>query len=62
MPGSRDLEFFIRGQASGLPSNTRGRSPVPELGTPGSVRGVLSNGHSYRDLRVLQFEFSPVRS
>lgn len=28
----------------------QGRSPVPELGTPGSVRGVLSNGHSYRDL------------
>ncbi|MNL49672.1 hypothetical protein D3C87_1726270 [compost metagenome] len=23
---------------------------MPELGTPGSVRGVLSNGHSYRDL------------
>jgi hypothetical protein len=22
---------------------------VPELGTPGSVRGVSSNGHSYRD-------------
>lgn len=40
MRGSRDLVFFIRGQASGLPSNTRGRSPVPELGTPGSVRGA----------------------
>lgn len=39
MPSSRDLAFFIRGQARGLPSNTRGRSPVPELGTPGSVRG-----------------------
>jgi hypothetical protein len=22
---------------------------VPELGTPGSVRGVLSNGHPYRN-------------
>jgi hypothetical protein len=22
---------------------------VPESGTPGSVRGVSSNGHSYRD-------------
>ena len=22
---------------------------MPELGTPGSVRGVLSNGHPYRD-------------
>jgi hypothetical protein len=24
---------------------------VPELGTPGSVRGVLSNGHPYRNPR-----------
>ena len=32
-----------------LPSIIQGRSPVPELGTPGSVRGVPSNGHSYRD-------------
>ena len=29
--------------------NTRGRSPVCELCTLGTVRGVLSNGHSYRD-------------
>jgi hypothetical protein len=26
---------------------------VPELGTPGSVRGVLSNGHPYRNPRPL---------
>ncbi len=51
MPGFRPLESFIRGLTSALPSNTRGRSPVPELGTPGSVRGVLSNGHPYRNPR-----------
>jgi len=32
-----------------LPSNTQGGSPVRETRSPGSVRGVLSNGHSYRD-------------
>src|ERR1700712_2976793 len=51
MPGFRSLESFIRGLISASPSNTRGRSPVPELGTPGSVRGVLSNGHPYRNPR-----------
>jgi hypothetical protein len=49
MPGSPNLAFFIHGRTSALPSSTQGRSPVPELGTPGSVRGVFSNGHSYRD-------------
>src|ERR1700730_5200678 len=49
MLGFRNLESFIRGLTSALPSNPRGRSPVPELGTPGSERGVLSNEHSYRD-------------
>jgi hypothetical protein len=39
MLGSLALESFIRGLTSDLPSNTRGRSPVPELDTPGSVRG-----------------------
>ena len=29
--------------------NTQGGSPVRESCTPGSVRGVLSNGHSYRN-------------
>jgi hypothetical protein len=29
---------------------TRGRSPVRESRTPGSVRGVLGNRHPYRDL------------
>src|SRR5258707_1408129 len=41
--------FFILGQANASPSNTQGGSPVRESRSPGSVRGVLSNGHSYRD-------------
>jgi len=40
---------FILGRASASPSNIQGGSPVRESCTPGSVRGVLSNGHSYRD-------------
>ena len=32
-----------------LPSNTRGRNRMPELGTYGSVRGALSNERPYRD-------------
>ena len=34
-----------------LPSDTQGRSRVPELGPLGSVRGALSNGRPYRDLK-----------
>src|SRR5271165_979061 len=34
-----------------LTSNTRGRSRMPELGPSGSVRGALSNGRPYRDMR-----------
>lgn len=49
MPGSPNLAFFIHGLTGALPSSTQGRSPVPKLGTPGSVRGVFSNGHPYRD-------------
>jgi hypothetical protein len=41
--------FFILGRANASPSNTQGGSPVRESRTPGSVRGVLSNEHSYRD-------------
>src|SRR4029077_14521787 len=41
--------FFILGRANASPSNTQGGSPVRESRSPGSVRGVLSNGHSYRD-------------
>src|SRR5215469_15215074 len=33
------------------PSNTQGRSRMLELGSSGSVRGVSSNGHPYRDPR-----------
>jgi hypothetical protein len=40
---------FTLGRANASPSNTQGGSPVRESRTPGSVRGVLSNGHSYRD-------------
>jgi hypothetical protein len=39
----------IHGRTSALPSNTRGRSRMPESGTSGSVRGVPGNGHPYRD-------------
>src|SRR5215469_6640787 len=42
---------FILGRVNASPSNTQGGSPVRESCTPGSVRGVLSNGHSYRDSR-----------
>ena len=41
---------WVRGAARGASSLiTRGRSPVRELRPPGSVRGVPSNGHPYRD-------------
>jgi len=36
-----------------LPSNTRGRSRMPELGSFGSARGVPGNGHSYRKPRPI---------
>jgi hypothetical protein len=42
---------FIPGRANASPSNTQGGSPVRESRPLGSVRGVLSNGHSYRDSR-----------
>ena len=37
------------GRACALPSDTQGRSRVPELGSLGSVRGALSNGRPYRE-------------
>jgi hypothetical protein len=40
---------FIPGRANASPSNTQGGSPVREIRPPGSVRGVFSNWHSYRD-------------
>src|SRR6516225_344618 len=35
--------------ARASPSNTQGRSRMLVLGSSGSVRGVSSNGHPYRD-------------
>src|SRR3954453_22065813 len=49
MNGCRKRKSFIPGRSVALPSNTQGRSPVRELRTPGSVRGVSGNRHSYRD-------------
>jgi len=40
---------FIPGLAFASPSNTQGGSPVRESRPPGSVRGVRSNAHPYRD-------------
>src|SRR5262249_52556576 len=37
------------GPISVSPSNTQGRSRMPEWGSSGSARGVSSNGHPYRD-------------
>jgi hypothetical protein len=44
-----EAQSTIRGQVHAAPSDTQGRSRVPELGSLGSVRGVLSNEHSYRE-------------
>jgi hypothetical protein len=49
MSSSPDPESYIRGQVYASPSDTRGRSRVPEWGSLGSVRGALSNGRSYRE-------------
>jgi hypothetical protein len=43
------------GPVYALPSDTRGRSRVPELGSLGSVRGALSNGRPYREHPKLRF-------
>src|SRR6266851_2410594 len=40
---------FIPGRMCASPSDTRGRSRVPELGSLGSVRGASSNERSYRE-------------
>ena len=52
-------ESFIHGQASDLPSNTRGRSPVRELRTLGAVRWAPGNGRPYRDQSRLAAWESP---
>ena len=39
----------VRQADQASPSNTQGRSRMLESGSSGSVRGVLSNEHPYRD-------------
>ena len=41
-------------QADAWPSDTQGRSRMPESGTCGSVRGVPGNRHPYRDPQQLK--------
>jgi group II intron reverse transcriptase/maturase len=41
--GSPSRKSFIHGHSSALPSDTRGRSRMPELGSYGSVRGAAGN-------------------
>src|SRR5690242_5222540 len=56
---------FTPGQVSASPSDTQGRSRVPELGSLGSVRGALSNGRPYREIlyaRGRRREFDYFRS
>src|SRR3974390_94222 len=50
-PRNSYLQFVssILGRANASPSNTQGGSPVRESRPLGSVRGVLRNGHPYRD-------------
>jgi group II intron reverse transcriptase/maturase len=43
MTGSLSRKSFIHGRSSALPSDTRGRSRMPELGSYGSVRGAAGN-------------------
>src|SRR5580692_7493241 len=42
-------ESCILGRVCASPSDTRGRSRVPELGSLGSVRGALGNERPYRE-------------
>jgi len=49
MTGSLSRKSFFRGRSSALPSDTRGRSRMPELGPYGSVRGAAGNSRPYRE-------------
>ncbi|HEV8329782.1 MAG TPA: hypothetical protein VGQ22_00020 [Steroidobacteraceae bacterium] len=49
--GCRPRAFFIPGLTAAFSSNTQGGSRVPESGPLGSVRGVRSDAHPYRDCR-----------
>ena len=46
---SQRLDCVREAALSDSSLTTRGGSPVRESRAPGSVRGVLSNGHPYRD-------------
>ena len=45
-------QIFTPGRTSALPSDTQGRSRMPELGPYGSVRGARGNSRPYRDPRL----------
>jgi hypothetical protein len=45
----RVTQALSRVRQAASPSNTQGRSRMLELGSSGSVRGVSSDGHPYRD-------------
>ena len=45
---SQALDRVRQARSCASPSNTRGRSRMPELGSSGSVRGRASNGRPYR--------------
>ena len=47
--GSPNRASFTLGRSNALPSDTRGGSRMRECRTYGSVRGVRSNAHSYRN-------------
>jgi hypothetical protein len=47
--GYQSHASFTRDQTSASPSNIQAGSRMRECRTSGSVRGVLSNGHPYRN-------------
>ena len=51
MTGFLSRKSFFRGRSNALPSDTRGRSRMPELGSYGSVRGAAGNSRPYRECR-----------
>jgi hypothetical protein len=53
MIGSLNRKSFIRGRSNALPSDTRGKSRMPESGRYGSVRGAVGNSRPYRECRPL---------
>ena len=53
MTFSQEPRSFIPGRSSASPSDTQGRSRMPESGTYGSVRGVAGNSRPYRECRPI---------